>query len=257
MAAGCILLLAGCAAPLPPQTGDPSANPPATEPGGDYLCGFTPVDADMLEARAPLSALSPAGSAALAGATIDDGSPFVLEEPDQWWIVSEGEHEIVFMRELGDHERDELEPVGLIGADHQLAAIQYIGDAPNAAPGWYVTGYGACSLTVDLGELSVPRVQLDPAALPTPDSTVLHLLITERDCNSGQDALGRVELVSIDEDATSVSLVVGVRPSGGGTCPSNPPTPFEVTLTEPLGERSILDAALAEPSPVTTWEPLG
>ena len=252
------LLLAGCAAAQPSSspTSDPSAGAPAAGIGDGYLCSGTPVTTDALEARAPLSTLSSAGSIALAEAKYDDGSPLVLDDASVWWINSERDDVIEVMREFVPDES--LDPVsGLAGADHQLVIIQFIGDAPNMAPGWLVKMDGHCAMTIDLGELTVPDVNYDPAMPPMPDSTVLHLLVTERSCNSGQDAAGRVELVSLDEDATSVSLVVGVRPRGGSqTCPGHPPTPFEVTLSEPLGDRTLLDATLATPRPVAPWESL-
>ena len=124
------------------------------------------------------------------------------------------------------------------------------GDGFLCTPGWPVDKSDTCALTVDLGDLTIPEVEFQLP--PDPMSPELHLLVTEETCNSGQDAAGRIEVVSIDETDVSVSLVLGVRPRDGGqTCPSNPATPFTVTLSEPLGERAVLDASLADPRPLT------
>lgn len=98
---------------------------------------------------------------------------------------------------------------------------------------------GGCRASVDNAS-----VTLDPARPPDPASSELHVLVTERDCNSGDDAEGRVELVSLDEDDEAVTFSVGVRPHNKpANCPSNPPTPFTIVLNEPLGDRDVLDGS--------------
>jgi hypothetical protein len=250
------VLLTGCAAaPEPASTADADGTAAIAGVGAGYLCWQTPVERAAVEARAPLSEFTATGAAALAEATWDDGSPLGLENEDQWWIGSDSAEEVIILRELtqADVEGAEAELTDMMGADHELMAIQYIDDASNWEPGWHVMASTRCALTVDLGELTVPRVQLDPSMPPTPDSAVIHLLVTEMECNSGEDAEGRVEVVSIEEGADSISVVLGVKPRddvNGATCPSNPRTPFAITLSEPLGDRTIVNAALATPSAI-------
>jgi len=64
---------------------------------------------------------------------------------------------------------------------------------------------------------------------------------------------GRIELVELTETADQVQLHVGVRPpeADSVTCPSNPATPFSVELSQPLGDRAIVDASVVPPRPVT------
>ncbi|MET0830537.1 MAG: hypothetical protein ABWY26_13500 [Microbacterium sp.] len=95
-----------------------------------------------------------------------------------------------------------------------------------------------------------------PAALsvlPPPQSRDerIALLVSEHDCNSGQPATGRIELIELIETATTVELVIGGQPGTGGTCQSNPPTPFTVELEQPLADRTILNAAVAPAREVT------
>jgi hypothetical protein len=121
-----------------------------------------------------------------------------------------------------------------------------VADATNLEPGWYLRQSSRCALSVDLGGLTVPEIALQ--SLPDPRSRELTLLVTESSCNSGEDADGRIEVVNIDETDDRVSLILGVRPRRGDqNCPSNPATPFTVTLSEPLGERDLFDAGLAVP----------
>ncbi|MFT4136520.1 hypothetical protein [Microbacterium sp.] len=76
--------------------------------------------------------------------------------------------------------------------------------------------------------------------------------MTEQDCNSGEDAAGRIEIVRLEEGEEQIDLVLGVRPrEGGQTCPSNPATAFTVTLSEPLGERIVVNAGLQSRRPLS------
>jgi hypothetical protein len=98
---------------------------------------------------------------------------------------------------------------------------------------------------------------LGPADLTLPSqppagATSIDLLVHERACASGQSAEGRVEIIDVQETEDQVRLRIGVRPrEGGQDCPGNPPTPFTVDLSEPLGERKIVDASIVPPRTVT------
>jgi hypothetical protein len=92
-------------------------------------------------------------------------------------------------------------------------------------------------------ELSEPHPAswvLDPAVAVGAESTSLQLIVTEQQCASGISPTGRIEAtVSYTETEVEVSVIVN---SVGGTanCPGNPPTPFTLELTEPLGDRLIV-----------------
>lgn len=83
---------------------------------------------------------------------------------------------------------------------------------------------------------------LDPSSVPTPESTELHLVVTERQCASGISAEGRIE-ATVSYTETEVAIAVIVNSVGGyANCPGNPPTTFTVQLAEPLGDRAIVGA---------------
>lgn len=105
---------------------------------------------------------------------------------------------------------------------------------------------GDCARRYDLGDLGDATVALDPDNLPDPESSQVHLLVTEAACAGGRPADGRVTLEHLVEHEDRVELVVGVEapPGDGQTCQSNPPTPFTVELDEPLGTRSLVDVAV-------------
>jgi len=168
--------------------------------------------------------------------------------PEEGWYVAISTDDLVGVMRDVEVVADPVSPG--IAPDHAVLTVRWVDDATNLAPGWYVDKSARCALTVDLGNLTVPAIELQSP--PDPMSEDLRLLVTEQTCNGGDDAEGRIEVVSIDETDDRVSLVLGVRPRGGAhTCPSNPATPFTVTLSEPLGEREVVDASLADPRPLT------
>ena len=78
---------------------------------------------------------------------------------------------------------------------------------------------------------------------PGPTSTEIRLLLTERECVSGQppgDRLLEPE-IAFTSDAVMISFSA-VPPPGGQTCQANPEVAYVLTLDEPLGEREIRDA---------------
>jgi hypothetical protein len=97
--------------------------------------------------------------------------------------------------------------------------------------------------TVPNVELSKPFPawwQIDPSFTPTPESTSLQLMVTERECASGISPTGRIE-TSVTYTATEVVVSVIVNSVGGfADCQGIGPTPFTLQLTEPLGNRSII-----------------
>jgi hypothetical protein len=116
---------------------------------------------------------------------------------------------------------------------------------------WLLTSDSPCTQRLvtddDLGE-----ADLTLADTPAPGDTSVDLLVHERACASGQSADGRIQLVELNEATEQVQLRIGVRPpeGDGQSCQGNPPTPFTVELSEPLGEREITDATVVPPRPV-------
>jgi hypothetical protein len=110
--------------------------------------------------------------------------------------------------------------------------------------------------------------RFDPAfPRPDRDTTVVHLLVTERGCASGQpmgDRLRGPQVVATDD---SVLIAFAATPPEGNeqTCPGNPSAAVTVELPAPLGERTIRDGRLiasdlaelieTEPSATPTQSP--
>ena len=91
-------------------------------------------------------------------------------------------------------------------------------------------------------------------AIPlAPDTTVIKGILMETACASGQSPDGRVNepVIVYGADAVTVTFTVTPRP-GAQDCPGNPEFPVEVTLSEPLGERALLDGGTTPPRDATT-----
>jgi hypothetical protein len=118
---------------------------------------------------------------------------------------------------------------------------------------WEVDGWGGCPLQPDVGAgLGIASFRVAPDAELDPAATEIAVLVTEWACNSGEDAQGRIVVSAIDEDDDSVTMTFAVRPRGGGQeCPGNPETPFVLELSEPLGDRSVLDGSSVPPRDAT------
>ncbi len=236
---GCLSIvpLAGCAgAPVVAPSGEPQES---------YLCGGAPVSAAALSARTPVAELTGTGREALSGAKFDDGSPLDLGDSTGWFVVEESGQSLTILRDA-EVVTSTVSPA--IPTDHEMVTVSWI-EAANIEPGWLVSSMGPCALTTDLGDLTVPLITLDPEHPIDPASRELHLLVTEQSCNSGADADGRIEIVKVDEGNDQIHVILGVRPRDGGqNCPSNPATPFTVTLADPIGERQVVNGTLQNQS---------
>lgn len=108
------------------------------------------------------------------------------------------------------------------------------------------------SACTDLTDVTTKPADVTLADTPAPGDTSVDLLVHERGCASGESAKGRIELVELTETADQVQLQIGVRPrEGDNNCLPNPPTPFTITLSRPLGDREIVDVSVVPPRPVT------
>jgi len=233
-----VLALSSCGSTdSEPAPGSDPASPSTatTEPAADpYTCRERIIPSSVVDDPPGLKHLSPAGREAVDSAYFDDSMPLVIAAKESWSLASEREDEIVLIR-----------PLPAERLTHELLSIEHITDASNLAPGWYVTSRGSCSLFVDLGGLHGADVTLDPDNPLAPDSPEIALLVTEQACNSGEDAEGRVETVEVIETDTEVRVIVGVRPRNvAATCPGHPATLHVVTLDAPLGDRTVIDAAV-------------
>jgi hypothetical protein len=224
--------------------GDPQAG---ASTGGLVHCGASTYDPAAFADAPPASSL-PEGPAS----AVDDLGDPAFNPADDWRVVLVTDDRAELLRELD-------ESLDLGEGDvrtHQLIVVERITGATNVPDGtWLLTASGPCTQRVELGG-GLGEADLTFASMPSPDAHTLEVLVHERACASGQTAEGRVELVTLDETTDEVGLVIGVRGlDGAQTCPSNPPTPFTVELSEPLGDREVVDASVVPARPLTVGDP--
>lgn len=121
---------------------------------------------------------------------------------------------------------------------------------------WQPAGMGQCQPRAVLSaEFGPATWALDPDfPSPTASSTELHILVWEVSCSGGAPATGRMSAPVIAVTPESVAIAIGVRaleaaPGTAFGCPMPPGTPAIIRLTEPLGERTLLDAGRLPPAP--------
>lgn len=234
-----MLFGAGCASP-----GQPADSPVSVSKPDVVLCQGNKVPVQALDNPRPASDLAPEAAPALQGRGVSAFDPFT------WLIAQESSDRVMLMNKLDipqNHGYGDVRDYMYIVISTQSMASE---------PGklvWDVVESSTCTPTLDLGQLTAGAVTLDPSVPPAPDSDRLALLVTEFDCNSGQDAEGRVEVVTLTETESAVEIVLGVRPSGVQTasCQGNPATPFTVELQRPLGTRTVMNAAVLPAREIT------
>lgn len=208
------------------------------------------------------------GAAAPGSLTCDGGPSFgpeILEGGGGAENAADPAAEALRRHLATDHiDIDMLPDAGWIEISRSGDTVIYVAADPAAAGNWVqatvgregdawdVNGWGGCTLMPDVGAgmaIGSFRLAVDPL---DPAATEIRVLVTERACNSGEDAAGRIEVASVEEDDDSVTVTLAVRPRGGGqSCPSNPETPFVIQLSEPIGERVLLDGSSVPPRDAT------
>lgn len=215
-----------------------------TADAGIVDCGGSKYDPAGL-ADAPQASTLPAGP---ADAVDDMGEP-AFDPSQDWKVVHQSEDRVDLIRELD-------EPFDLGEGDvrtHESVTLERVTGATNVPEGtWMLMSAGPCTQRLPAGD-NLGEADLTLAQPPSPDDTSIDLLVHERACASGQSAEGRIELIELDETAQQVRVRIGVRPPAGDaqTCQGNPPTPFTVELTQPLGQREVIDTSVVPPRPVT------
>lgn len=128
--------------------------------------------------------------------------------------------------------------------------------------GWIwagASGSGPCVVRRLLPEgMGAVEWTLDPAfPAPGPDSTELRVLVSETACTGGSELGDRLLGPQVVETADAVRIAFASIPlTGAQACPGNPSMAVTIELTDPLGERQLLDglaiAPLADLLPAAT-----
>ena len=159
-----------------------------------------------------------------------DSEEGVFWPQDGWQLLHRGAQEAILVTPFGGS-------VAFMFLDHE-------------ADGWVLSGSSSHGRPCELqnaipANLNTVEWRLDPSApAPGPDATELHVLLTERECVSGQEIGARLVGLQLVITHTDVRMAFAAEPPPGDafTCQGSPETPYTVQLTEPLGEREIKEA---------------
>lgn len=113
----------------------------------------------------------------------------------------------------------------------------------DGASRWSVEDADVCQPELALGVARGAEWELDPSAgEPTAESTTLSLLVRERACASGRSPEGRIREPFVREAEGWVGIGWAIEPlPGGQDCQGNPSVARTVDLSQPLGDRVLLD----------------
>ena len=110
---------------------------------------------------------------------------------------------------------------------------------------WTIDGWGGCQPELVMGEgVRAATWELAPDAdVPDATSTSFTVLVHERSCASGQSPEGRIVGPEIGFEAELILIAFGVQPlPGDQECQAGEPARVTVELSQPLGNRQLIDA---------------
>ena len=118
--------------------------------------------------------------------------------------------------------------------------------------GWEFDSFGSCPASVVLAKGFGNASWILDAGAPPPGAgdTEFVAMVTEEACASGRPADGRIAPPTVIYEATRILVIFAVRsapPNEFHTCQSNPPTRVVVKLTQPIGQRHLLDGGFFPP----------
>jgi hypothetical protein len=234
-----VLAVAGCSPASSPAV-DPSAEelPDALVLAeARYSCdgppGFLPT---ILDEPATAETEDHPSAVALRAAIAEAGPDIDLLPASGYWLASRDDRVAEYVARVP------------AGADPPFVSATL----ENQGAAWKLAGWGQCRPQLVLEGLSLATWVLDPdAPAPQPGTKTFHALVTERECTSGQPMGARLRPPSVTYGRDSVFVVFAATPQinlGFATCPGNPPARVVVELSEPLGDRRLLDAAFFPPA---------
>ena len=236
-------VLAGCGSPA--ATGSTASGPSPNQPSPSQpsraieqvSCGGPAFPISLLDEPGNAEGLDDPAAEALRGHLAEPGADFAWLPNAGWREVVRTEDRVVFLADAAQ------------GGDPPYAEVTVERDGA----GWRVAGWGQCRLQAAVGPgFGLGSFRIAPGVPLEPGLTEIPVLVIERACNSGQDALGRIVQPRILFEAETVTIIFAIRPrEGDHDCPSNPETPFLLVLPEPLGNRTLLDGSEVPPRDVT------
>ncbi len=190
-------------------------------------CKYAPkFQVSDLEAIVPLAEADPGGVAQAIEPFLSGGEGQFWPQAG-WLILRETEDEVLLVH----HDAGGLSFMNVRRVD---GAWQWSGSQSG----------GSCPLYYRVPDsFNAVDWRLDPEAPPDPRGMTLGVLVTERQCVSGQEVGERLRgpQVVMTDDVVRIAFAAEPPPGDSFNCPSNPETPVIVALPAPLGEREIVE----------------
>jgi len=228
--------------PIPTWPVTPETLPSATMGDGTatLTCGGPTFPTTGLDAPVDAEHASGPEFDALRASLAKFGDSFPGSTSWTWRLAGSDETGAIFLAKT-----DDLGPPGWVSIE-----VGWDGTS------WTPLNMGQCDPHVVLSaEFGPASWALDPtASAPGPDSTVLHILVWEGTCSGGAPATGRISAPVVAYTVDTVTITLGVSalhvpPGTALGCPMPPGTPAVLTLSEPLGHRTLLDGGSSPPAP--------
>jgi hypothetical protein len=113
---------------------------------------------------------------------------------------------------------------------------------------WRWDGGGDCRPRMVEPGFSEAEWSIDRENPPVSDSSEISIMVTQMACSSGESVPVEDIKVTLIERDDAVAVGVVAEPSKGSqTCPGEEPTPYQVHLQEPLGQRHLVNNAVFVP----------
>jgi hypothetical protein len=212
----------------PPSTTAPetpaTATPEPTVPALTYTCGGHPFSPTLFNEPEVDLRSTPAGVALAEFIETGQGGEEILPT-DGFRLAGMDESSATFVAPL---------PGDPPYADAQLE---------KDADGWRVSGWGQCRPEIVVEGANSATWVLAPDQTMKPGTRTFVADVTERECASGRSSEGRVRepLIVYEADRVIVIFTVDPLPGSAFNCQGNPSTRVQVELSEPLGDRQLLD----------------
>ncbi len=211
--------------PVPPTTPAPSAAP------ATMACSGTDVafPSAALGPLAEVLPLTPQGRALAAYVATTAATELGLPR-DGWRRVSLTPAKATFVASSGR------------GWAFATVALQADGS-------WFFDEGGSCDLTAKApAGLGFALWRPDPSARPAADATRLSVLAREAACANGQAPGPRLLAPIVEEAAMTVTVTLLVARLPNADCQANPWFRVDVSLSNPLGSRTLLDGSTYPPT---------
>lgn len=114
---------------------------------------------------------------------------------------------------------------------------------------WTFARSGQCEIRPSFEGIGQATWTLAPGQPLTPHTEVINVLVAELACASGSSPEGRLVPAAAVYQETAIIIIYGVRPlHGPQTCQAAPAAATRLRLSEPLGDRQLLDGGVLPPA---------